>query len=183
MISLKFNPFPTLITGRLLLRKMEKKDEADIFRLRSNDDVLRFVDIAKAETVEDAMKFIEMINSNIEKNESVMWGMEQIGESGLIGTICYWNIVPEVSQGEIGYMLHPSWQGKGLMHEALTKVIDYGFTNITLRTIVAAINPANIPSKKVLERLGFTFKETEDDMIVYELENPAIAYDKNRSPD
>jgi ribosomal-protein-alanine N-acetyltransferase len=66
-------------------------------------------------------------------------------------------------RGEVGYVLLPEYQGKGIMHEALGAVIAYGFDVMKLHSIEANTNPNNTPSHKLLERHGFVreayFKE------------------------
>jgi ribosomal-protein-alanine N-acetyltransferase len=52
-------------------------------------------------------------------------------------------------------MLHTAYQGKGLMHEALSCVLDYGFSVMKLHSVEANVNPANEVSIKLLERSNF----------------------------
>jgi ribosomal-protein-alanine N-acetyltransferase len=52
-------------------------------------------------------------------------------------------------------MLHPSYQGKGIMKEALTEVISYGFNVMKLHSIAAQVSPKNEPSVRLLEASGF----------------------------
>ena len=72
---------------------------------------------------------------------------------------------------EIGYALLPGFQGKGIMQEAIEKVIEYGFISMKLKSIVADLKPANIKSIKLLERNGFIYtgKPKEEDMVIYTL--------------
>ena len=66
-------------------------------------------------------------------------------------------------RAEIGYLLHPDYQQKGIMDEALKAVIKYGFETMQLHSIEANVNPANAASMKLLEKNGFVkeayFKE------------------------
>lgn len=91
----------------------------------------------------------------------------------LIGTICLWNINQENYSAEIGYELHPEWQGKGIMKEALSKIIDYGFQKMKLKEIEAFTNPLNDSSTRLLEKNNFKKKSilspTNDGLIVKEL--------------
>ena len=171
---MNFTPFPELSTERLTLRQMNSGDENEIFILRSDKRVLEFIDIPKAETVADAAKFIDKINNLIANNESIMWAICLKSSPTLIGNICFWNIVKEKSAAEIGYSLLPHFQGKGIMQEAVIKVIEYGFQTLQLNSIVADLHPNNIKSIKLLERNGFVYtgKSQEDDMVIYTLANP-----------
>jgi ribosomal-protein-alanine N-acetyltransferase len=55
----------------------------------------------------------------------------------------------------IFYVLHPLFQGRGLMQEAMIIVIDYGFRAMHLHSIEANVNPDNAASIKLLERNNF----------------------------
>ena len=171
---MNFTPFPELSTERLTLRQMNSGDENEIFILRSDKRVLEFIDIPKAETVADAAKFIDKINNLIANNESIMWAICLKSSPTLIGNICFWNIIQDKLVAEIGYSLLPHFQGKGIMQEAVIKVIEYGFQTLQLNSIVADLHPNNIKSIKLLERNGFVYtgKSQEDDMVIYTLANP-----------
>ena len=168
---MNFTPFPNLFTERLSLRQMNSNDENEIFVLRSDERVLQYIDIPKAETIDDARKFIEKINACILNNESILWAISLKNSTTLIGTICFWNIDKENSVAETGYILHPDFQGKGIMQEALQKVVDYGFTKMNLKAIVANLKKKNTKSIKLLERNGFEFtiKSPENDFLIYTL--------------
>ena len=168
---MNFTPFPNLFTERLSLRQMNSNDKNEIFVLRSDERVLQYIDIPKAETIDDARKFIEKINACILNNESILWAISLKNSTTLIGTICFWNIDKENSVAETGYILHPDFQGKSIMQEALQKIIDYGFNKMELKAIVADLNINNIRSIKLLERTGFTYtkKSGEKNFVIYTL--------------
>lgn len=156
MLQYSFTSFPELNTQRLLLRKLKADDKEEMLFLRSNAEVLRYLGKEPMKTVEEAGKFIQLINSSIEKSDSVLWGICLLDDpSKIIGTICIWNITPENFRGEIGYLLHPSFWGKGLMKEAINAVLDYGFNVIGLNSIGAQLSPENLSSVSVLEKTGF----------------------------
>src|SRR5690606_18725591 len=69
--------------------------------------------------------------------------------------IGFWRLLKEHYRGEIGYLLHPDFQGQGIMHEAFTPVLEYGFNKMNLHSVEANVYPANVSSKKVLEKNGF----------------------------
>lgn len=157
MLTLNFTPFPELKTGRLLLRKLKSTDANEMFFLRSDENVLRYLGRGPAKTVAEVEEFIEKINKAADENASVLWGIAFLNEpSTVIGTICLWNFKPENYRTEIGYLLHPSHWGKGIMKEAINAVVDYGFNVLGLHSIEALLSPENIASCAVLERTGFT---------------------------
>ena len=156
MLQMKFTPFPQLATERLLLRKIELSDAEALFILRSNMDVLRYIGKEAQKSIKEAEEMIGLFNNAIEKNENMMWGIVFRHEpSVLIGTICLWNFKPENYRAEIGYILHPDHWRKGIMKEAIHKVMDYGFNTLDLHSIEALLSPDNAGSVAVLESCGF----------------------------
>lgn len=156
MIVLNFSPFPELKTQRLLLRKLEGTDANEIFFLRSNEKVLRYLGKEPAKTIAEAEEFISKINKAVDENDSVLWGITYLNDpSIIIGTICLWNFKKENYRSEIGYLLHPDHWRKGIMKEAINSVVDYGFYVLGLHSIEALLSPENIASSSVLESTGF----------------------------
>ncbi len=182
-IKINFTPFPVLITGRLRLRQLKTEDEHDVFSLRSDDRVLEFLDRPKAQTIEDARQFISNINEGIARNEWIYWAITLQETGNLIGTISLWKFSKAHSKAEIGYELLPEHQGKGLMQEALTAVINYGFDNLQLHSIEAEVAPNNLGSIKLLKRNKFTKAanskkgnsqtEKQSNTVIYVLKNNA----------
>ena len=156
MISLNFSPFPELKTQRLFLRKLEKTDANEVFFLRSNENVLRYLGKEPSKTIAEAEEFISKINKAVDENESILWGITFLSDpSVVIGTICLWNFQKENYRCEIGYLLHPDHWRKGIMKEAINSVVEYGFSALGLHSIEALLSPENIASSSVLESTGF----------------------------
>lgn len=163
MNKLSFLPFPNLNTERLNLRQLITEDFEEIRILRSDERILKYLIIEKCNNNEEAVKFIEKINKGINNSDSLYWGISLRNEKKIIGTICIWHISEENSRAEVGYVLHPDQQGKGIMSEALDAVLDFGFTYLQLHSMEASLDPGNIASIKLLEKKGFVkeahFKE------------------------
>ena len=161
-----------LSTERLILRPLEIQDDQEIFFLRSDEEVNKYLVAPIAKSIEDARAFIKKINTGISNNDCAYWGITLKNNNKLIGTICIWNISLEENKAEIGYVLHPDLQGKGLMQEAIVKVIDYGFEIMKLRYLEAVLNPDNAKSIALLKRNGFEYEGELDNAVVYKLINP-----------
>ena len=156
MLTLNFSPFPELKTDRLLLRRLQKTDAREMFFLRSDENVLRYLGREPAKTIAEVEDFIDKINKNIDENESVLWGISLRNEpSIIIGTICLWNFNRDHYRVEIGYLLHPDHWRKGIMKEAIHLVLDYGFDTLGVHSIEAMLSPQNVASVAVLESTGF----------------------------
>jgi len=163
MLEPNFSPFPTIITERLSLREITTADANEIFFLRSDSGLLTYLDKAPEKSVDETIAFIGRIKKNLEDNEGILWGIALKGSDTIIGSICYWQMQKQHYRAEIGYVLHPVHQGKGIMDEAIKAVIKYGFETMQLHSIEANVNPANKSSMNLLERNGFVkeayFKE------------------------
>lgn len=155
MQQFNFIPFPVLFTERLILRQLEIRDDQEISFLRSNEFVNKYIDRAKHLTIEQSQAFINEINHNIYKNRWLYWAICFRDEKKLVGTICYWNFSEDKRKAELGYELQPDFQGLGIMQEALSKVIDFGFQNLKLHTVDAYTQADNARSIKLLTKSGF----------------------------
>lgn len=165
------------------MRQLTKDDVNDLFWLRSNLDVGKYITRQPYKTVDEAIVFLDKIETNIRNNESIIWSISINGENKIIGTICLWNIKKENYRAEVGYELHPDFWRQGIIHEALRAVIEYGFNSLKLHSIEAVVNPDNIASISLLEKNHFVkeahFKEDYfhngefKDTAIYSRLNPA----------
>ena len=170
-------PFPILATERLILRQLIIDDEQEIFSLRSDGEINKYLNRQVSNTIEDARNFIKKVNENIKKNDSLYWAITLGDRNILVGTICLFNFSNENGKCEIGYELLTNFQGQGIMKEAAEKVIDYAFNTIKVQKIEAFFHRDNQRSINLLEK--FLFRNSNDpdktnpELICYHLTNPA----------
>jgi ribosomal-protein-alanine N-acetyltransferase len=180
MLEVNFNPFPEIKTERLLLRRLIKEDVEQIFNLRSNEDVMKFIGKSPIISMDEAMVFFNLVNNSLENNIGITWAMAlKKTPEKMIGTMGLWRLIKENYRAEVGYMLLPEFWKKGLANEALLKVIEYGFDKMKLHSIEAHISPRNAASASLLKKTGFAkeayFKEdfffngTFEDTAIYSL--------------
>ena len=155
MEPFNFKPFPELQTERLLLRRLVEQDENEIFQLRSDESISKYLTRPLQKNIDEARSFIQKINTGIENNESLYWVLCLKNDPSLIGTICLWNISWEHERAEVGFELLPGFQKKGYMQEALTAVLDFGFNSMRFHSIEGVVNPDNQSSIKILEKNHF----------------------------
>ena len=154
MSDLQFSSI-TLTTPRLILRQLNAADCEEIFFLRSDEQVNKHLNRAKATSPEDAKAFIKQINNAVQNNQSLYWAITLKNDSKLIGTICYYNILTENNSAEIGYELMPQFQGKGIMQEAFSKIIQLGFEALKFEKIIAVPAKENHKSIQLLQKNSF----------------------------
>ncbi|WP_131537991.1 GNAT family N-acetyltransferase [Pedobacter nototheniae] len=151
--------FPILTTERLILRQLTDSDIQEIFLLRSDPLINKYLNRQPSNTLEDALKFIDRIKNN---NFSY-WAITQKEIKGLIGTICLFDFSEENKKCEIGYELLTEFQGKGIMSEAAKKIIEYSIETIGIKTIDAYTHKDNQSSNNLLTKLKFEHISSDDE--------------------
>lgn len=137
------------------MRQLKINDVKEIFALRSDESVNKYLDRKPSRTIDDAKKFIETIDENAQQNDSIYWAITLNGTDKLIGTICLFDFSDDDTNAEIGYELLPEFLGRGIMQEAASKVIDFGVQHIELHSIEAHTHSQNQSSIRLLEKLNF----------------------------
>lgn len=179
---LDFKNFPQLLTDRLILRNVENTDVALIHKLRSDEIVNAFVGRDNSSTLEKAKDYILKMQNLIQKNECIYWVINLKESKDLIGCVCLWNFDSENEIVEIGYEMLSEFQGKGIMSEALKKVIEYAFEEMKAKIITAFPSADNSNSVVILKKLNFEFEEHKynnthenvKNLVTYTLRNPHI---------
>jgi len=175
MLTRTFTPFPILKTERLTLRQLVADDDQEIFTLRSDSEINKYLNRQIAKTIDDARNFINKVNENTNNNDSLYWAITLSDKNILVGTICLFGFSDESDSCEIGYELLTNFQGQGIMKEAVEKVIDYAFSTIKVHKIEAVFHKDNQSSIKLLKKFSFSDSNEPDntapDLIYYHLIN------------
>lgn len=164
MLKLNYSSFPVLETERLVLREHHTDDVDKLFAMRTNEEVMRYIDRPRPNTPEDVKLFINTFNDGFLQQKNLAWVIALKDEPHeMIGSIGYWRLDLANHRAEIGYMLHPAFWRKGMISEALEKTISFGFEEMKLHSISANINTGNDASRQLLLKHGFVkeahFKE------------------------
>jgi RimJ/RimL family protein N-acetyltransferase len=144
-------------TERLYIRPVRIADKESMYRYRSDSNTNKYLSLIP-QSVEDVAAFIAKTSFDI--NVPGTWFQFVIIEQAsnlLIGDIGihFLNTDSENKQVEIGYTLDKEFRRKGYASEALKIIIDYLITSLNKHRIIASIDPVNIGSIKLVERLGF----------------------------
>ncbi len=167
--------FTELETERLILSRLEESDWKEIMFLRSDKRVNQFVKRKPADTKAKSLKFIVNIQKGVANYSFYYWKIRLKSSRTMIGSVCLWNFSEDRKVAELGYDLMPEFQGKGIMSEAVEKVIQFGTQSLELKTIQAYTHGQNLPSIALLERHGFKLNrslrdDSNSDNVVFELE-------------
>ena len=133
--------------------------------------VLQRFFILQLEQAEDQVKKVLGLQDD---KEAVTWIIKLNSESKKSGSIWFWNVSSDRKTAEIGYDLLPDYYNKGIMNEAMKKVIKFGFQSLQLKTIEAYTSRHNKGSIALLEKNNFELLEDRfdkgfPDNIIYSL--------------
>nr|WP_321226927.1 GNAT family protein [uncultured Psychroserpens sp.] len=150
-----FDAFPELESNRLIFRAYKKEDAQALLNMRSHNAVFKYMDTAIPKRVEDTEKRIEGYNNAFYERKGITWTIIEKSSKKPIGDFGIWRIDRQNSRGEIGYILHPDFWGKGYMTEAFNTLIHFGFNDLNLHSYEANVNTENENSKALLLKFGF----------------------------
>jgi len=141
---------------RLMLRPIRLEDSGSIFTYRS-DAVINQYQGWIPKTIEDVHDFITRRTSP-EINLPGTWSQFVIlkkDNNELIGDVGVHFLDSAGFQVELGCTLNSNHQGKGFATEALMAVINFLFNRLNKHRVIASIDPRNLKSIQLFERLGF----------------------------
>ena len=150
-------------TPRLILRALEKTDEAGLFELDSQPEVHEFIGTPPLTQPEQALEIIEQLQQQYkenglgryavidkESNAFLGWCGLKLWRTPLNGLIDFY---------ELGYRFIPKYWGKGYATESAQAWVDYGFQNLPIKALYAITDPLHFNSKKVLKKVKDTYGE------------------------
>ncbi|MBQ4291024.1 MAG: GNAT family N-acetyltransferase [Clostridia bacterium] len=161
-----FSKIPILETNRLTLRRMKATDAGDMFEYASRADVTQYLTWNPHPDVDYTREYLTQVQKQYENGEFYDWAVILRDEMKMIGSCGFTSFDDDNSSGEIGYVLNPDFWGQGLMSEAVTAVLGFGFERLGLHRIEAKFMQENVRSRRVLEKCGMTYEGTHRDAML-----------------
>ncbi len=145
----------TLDTERLRLRWMNEDDAEGHYAVFSDPAVARYWSSEPWTDIEQARQAVAATMAGYADGSGVRFGIVVLDSGELIGNVSLHHFFEQNRRCEIGYALASKYWGQGYATEALRAAIQYGFDALDLNRIEADIDPRNVGSGRVLEKLGF----------------------------
>jgi len=148
-----------LKTERLFLRQFQTTDREPMYRIFCDADVMRFSEGVKTkEWVHD------WLHTCLERYQTWGFGPYAVIEQSSQNVIGYCGLFffPDLdgkAETEIGYRLARSTWGQGYATEAACAVRDYAFTTLGIKRLIAMIDPSNLSSIRVAEKMGMHYEK------------------------
>lgn len=160
-----------LETERLILRPMNAGDIKDIFEMRRDEDVMRYI----REPVlsrEETENWINLVSSRWAKDEIGFCSVIEKQSGKFAGWCGLWEL-KENAEIEVGYAVAKDFWGRGFASESAQAFLEYGFKKLNLEKIVAVARPENTASRRVMEKIGmkydYTGKFYDRDLVHYSI--------------
>ena len=163
-------------TDRLIMRPWRDDDRPALAAICGDAEVRRFY--PKVLTAEETSAQIDGVIAATARNGFHFAAAELKSTGKLIGFIGLGvildrlrDVIPGRPRVEIGWQLDKAVWGHGLAPEGARAWLDYGWNTLKLEEIVAFTAAINLPSQRVMEKIGMS-REASDDF-----DHPALAPD------
>lgn len=144
----------SLSTSRLLIGPLLNSDAAFILEILNTQEWLTFIGDKKVYTLEDALDYIQKINTNPLTNYYIVRLKEEEIPIGIISFVKR----DYLEHSDIGFALLPAHVKKGYAYEASKAVLDHLQQN-GHDTLLGITLSTNMASVKMLEKLGLHFEK------------------------
>lgn len=163
---------PEIETRRLRLRAFTPDDLDDLCVVFGDAEVMKYISGGKTRTREETKTGLLRTIEGFKKRGFGLWAVVAKNSERVIG-YCGLIFLDDTPEIEVAYGLAKSHWGKGLATEAAQASLRYGFEELKLERIVAVVNPQNISSQRVLEKLGLRYTKDahhyDTDLMYYEI--------------
>jgi len=153
------DPYPTLETPRLRLRRVFRADAADLFEATSDSRVTRYEPWGPY-TMEETVQMLENILTQLEAGLCTEWAVERKEDAKVLGLVHLNNLDFFHRSAEIGYWFSRKSWGQGYATETVKTLAEFAIRTLRLDEIVAICHPDNPASLRVLEKIGMTYQKT-----------------------
>lgn len=148
-----------LETRRLQLREFTREDAQFVLELHQHPDLVRFIPSVALIDLDGALAAIDRFRTFHRPDRG--WWCVTRRDGTQVGAVVLKDIPPskdiDLKDVEVGWRQHPAHSGNGYMTEAARALIDLGFDS-GLPRLVAVVDPENLPSQRVCQRLGMVHR-------------------------
>jgi len=149
-----------LETPRLILREFREQDASDLLALNADPEVMRYTGDEPFASEQQALSFIRGYDQ-YRRYGLGRWAVLEKSTKTFLGW-CGLKFLPETGETNVGFRLGKAHWNKGFATEAALACLKFGFEEKGLQRIVGRAARANLPSVRVLEKLGMSYSSTLD---------------------
>lgn len=153
-------PFPVLSTPRLGLREIEYSDAERLHVVWTDPSVIEHLVLEPFTDLRQTVDMISLLQLLHSSGEGVRWTITLLEDDLALGTCGFHNWKKEHAKAEMGYELDSRMWRKGIMSEAVSAALAYGFGTMGLNRVEAFVTVGNERSLGFLEKTGFSLEGT-----------------------
>jgi len=146
-------------TQRLKIRELTVNDAAFVLRLTNEPSFMANIGDKGIRNLDDAKEFILKGSWTNQKKPGYGQFLVQLKENNAAAGICGLLYRDTLDVTDIGFAFLPDYWGCGYAIESAKALMEYAHTKLGVDTIVGLTIKENVPSIKVLEKLGMKFKK------------------------
>lgn len=151
----------TIETERLVLRRFRYTDDDAMLKYWVADEKIQSLYSEPVYSTKDEVKgLLDKYIGSYEREDYYRWAITEKGSDECIGQIAFFLVDNKNHFAEIEYCVGSSFQCKGYATEATKALIAYGFEKMNLHKVQICTKTINVPSKRVIEKCGFTYEGT-----------------------
>jgi RimJ/RimL family protein N-acetyltransferase len=145
-----------LETARLVLRPFEAGDLDELHAFHSLPEVARFLYWEARDREQVRAVLDTKVRQGVLEDEGQVLALAVVWREagGVVGEVSLHWLSRRHRQGELGFVFHPRYQGRGLATEAAEAVLGLGFDGLGLHRMIGRCDALNVASARVMERLG-----------------------------
>ena len=149
----------TIETERLALRRFCVDDMDNVFQNWAGDfDVQSGYGEPVCNTEKEASDLLEKYINAYEKPETYRWVIDLKSGEKCVGQVAYFLVDSKNEFCEIEYCIGKDFQNRGYISEAVKAITAFGFQEVNFNRIQVSCRSVNTPSKRVIEKCGFTYE-------------------------
>lgn len=147
-----------LESNRLRFRRLNLDDANDMFEYTSDEQCTKFLSWSSHTDVSQTRQFIENALPKYDLETEYSYALELKENGKFLGVVRLFDISYSNKRTEVSYIMNPGYQGKGLMAEAVSRVIEFCFNEADIMRVQARCTTDNIGSEKVMQKSGMTYE-------------------------
>ena len=147
-----------ILTNRLTIRPISLADLDHVHELHSLAETDEYNTLGIPDSLQTTEKIVaEWVEAQTKTPQtSYVFCIEHTDKKQFIGLVALNIGKPNFHVAEVWYKLHVKHWRQGYATEALTKLLDFGFNDLSLHRIEAGCAVENKASSNVLEKVGMT---------------------------
>ena len=145
-----------LNTERTIMSPLQKDDYEDVLGMFHETDTFKYIRPLDGKSDEWYRSFLDGKRRIIDEGKGYYWIVRQLENGRDIGSANLYAFM-DTDMIQLGCQLKSAYWGNGYATELMARVLDFALGDFGLDVVYGFFQPDNIASRRILNRLGFSF--------------------------